>query len=91
MALQRLQETQRLLDEGKASIGTPVYLMLLRAMVCHRLGQIEEAVRCREKAHVTTAAEQSQRLLRDLPWQSPWNRRVTIAALEREADGVMSE
>jgi hypothetical protein len=90
-ALERFTESQRLFDKGQPCIGLPIYVMPVRAMACHRLGQVDEAKNWLSKLNVALDQERAKCLAEDKPSEFHWHRRATVAILKREAERVLSE
>jgi hypothetical protein len=65
--------------------------MLVRSMVLARLGRGEEAKSWFDKAQGEIESSTARALTSNQPWSNPWERRVTLAALQREAERVLSK
>ncbi len=90
-ALERFTECQRLSELSPPRIVSAIYLLPLRAMACHRLGQIEEAKNWLSKTKAAIDEERAKCLAQDNPAEFPWHRCATVLVLLKEAEHVLSE
>jgi cellobiose-specific phosphotransferase system component IIA len=90
-ALERLQESQRLFEQGAPFERRRIYALLVGAMTSHRLGQFEQARNWLNSAKQAIAVEEEAAVEGNAPQQLPWTRRVVLATLLREAESVSSE
>jgi tetratricopeptide (TPR) repeat protein len=83
-AAKRLAQAEAAFREAKAPRGTVVYCWLFQAMAQHRLGHRDEA-----KALLGRAAKAIDRL--PPGGALPWNRRLTLQLLRKEAEQLLKK
>src|SRR5262249_53585607 len=86
-AAKRLAEAEAAFKEAKVPRGTIVYTRLFQAMTEHRLG------------HVPEVKQNLERAVKEIDWPAPdraaevnatpWNRRLTLQLLRREAEDLL--
>jgi hypothetical protein len=88
-AVKRLTEAEEAFKEAKSPRSSIVYNWLFQAMTEHRLGHAEEA-----KQWLAKAIKDIEQLPQDRPQVGaamPWNRRLTLQLLRREAEELLKE
>ena len=89
----RLREAVAAHQSGKTVHRQPIaYTWFFLAMAEHRLGRSEEARKCLDLAADSVAKRGGKEGLDELGEETiPWNRRLTLQILRREAEAVLKE
>ena len=86
-ALQRLADVDRRLGQSTANANSsPAYTWYFLAMAHQKAGDAEQAQQYLQKAN-----EDAERALGDQQNSPPWNRKLTLELLRKEAEGVLSD
>jgi tetratricopeptide (TPR) repeat protein len=86
-ARQKLREADHLASSTTPSLSTPAYTWFFLAMTHHRLGHTDEAKDWLNKARDATEKAFNEHDAGTVVL--PWNRRLTLTLLRREAEGLL--
>ena len=86
-AAQRLAEAEAVFQQSSSTRSSIVYDWLFQAMTQHRLGNTEEAASWLKKA----VQEMDEPKTAQDPANIPWNRKLTLKLLRREAEELLSK